>query len=56
MTLVPRGGATEITLRSVFKTKEQRKEVVERYHAIEGGKQTLGRLAAYVATLTEKGR
>ena len=56
VTLVSRGGATEITLRSVFKTKEQRDEVVERYHAIEGGKQTLGRLAAYVATLTEKGR
>ena len=51
MTLVERGGATEITLRAVFKTKAQRDEVVERYGAIEGGQQTLGRLAAYVATL-----
>jgi uncharacterized protein YndB with AHSA1/START domain len=52
--LVERGGTTEVTRRALFQTKEQRDEVVERYHAIEGGKQTLGRLAAYVATLTRK--
>ena len=56
VTLVERGGATEVTMRAVFKTKEQRDEVVERYHAIEGGKQTLGRLALYVATLIREGR
>lgn len=56
MTLVERGSATEITLRAVFKTKEQRDEVVERYGAIEGGKQTLGRLADYVATLVAGNR
>lgn len=56
VTLVERGGATEVTMRAVFKTKGQRDEVVERYHAIEGGKQTLGRLALYVATLIRKGR
>lgn len=56
VTLVERGGATEVTMRAVFKTKAQRDEVVERYHAIEGGKQTLGRLALYVATLIRKGR
>jgi len=56
VTLVERDGATEVTMRAVFKTKAQRDEVVERYHAIEGGKQTLGRLALYVATLIRKGR
>jgi uncharacterized protein YndB with AHSA1/START domain len=54
VTLVDRGNATEVTMRSVFKTKEQRDEAVERYRAIEGGTQTLGRLAAYVATLRAK--
>ena len=55
VTLVERGGATEVTMRAVFQTKAQRDEVVERYHAIEGGRQTLGRLALYVATLIGKG-
>jgi uncharacterized protein YndB with AHSA1/START domain len=54
VTLVERDGATEVTLRSVFKTKAQRDEVVERYHAIEGAEQTLGRLAEYVASLRER--
>ena len=36
-------------MRTVFPTRELRDEAVERYHAIEGGEQTLGHLAAYVA-------
>jgi hypothetical protein len=32
----------------VFKTKELRDHVVDRYQAIEGAEQTLSRLAAYV--------
>jgi uncharacterized protein YndB with AHSA1/START domain len=56
VTLVERGAATEVTMHAVFKTKAQRDEVVERYNAIEGGKQTLGRLALYVTTLIRKGR
>ncbi len=55
VTLVERGSATEVTMRAVFRTRAQRDEVVERYGAIEGGKQTLGRLALYVATLTRQG-
>jgi uncharacterized protein YndB with AHSA1/START domain len=52
ITFIERGEeTTEIVLRSEFKTKEQRDEIVERYGAIEGGHQTLGRLAAYVAKL-----
>lgn len=42
-------GATELTLGSVFRTKAQRDEVVERYGALEGGRQTLARLDAYVS-------
>jgi uncharacterized protein YndB with AHSA1/START domain len=52
VTFAERGKATEVTMRAVFRTKEQRDVAVERYHAVEGGKQTLGRLAAYVATLS----
>jgi uncharacterized protein YndB with AHSA1/START domain len=52
--LIERGETTEIVLRTVFKTKEQRDEIVERYGAIEGGHQTLGRLAVYVAEVGAK--
>lgn len=43
-----RADGCEVTLRSVFKTKEQRDRVVDLYHAIEGAEQTLSRLAVYV--------
>ncbi|GLW24621.1 ATPase [Microbispora triticiradicis] len=46
------GEKTRITMRTVFPTKELREEAVQKYHAIEGGEQTLGNLAAYVAELT----
>ncbi|HEV2028845.1 MAG TPA: SRPBCC family protein [Candidatus Dormibacteraeota bacterium] len=55
VTLVELGTATEVTMRAVFKTKEQCDEVIERYGAVEGGKQHLGRLAAYVVTLVSGG-
>jgi uncharacterized protein YndB with AHSA1/START domain len=56
VTLVERGIATEVTMHAVFKTKEQRDEVTERYGAVEGGKQHLSRLAAYIVTLVVGGR
>jgi uncharacterized protein YndB with AHSA1/START domain len=56
ITLREQGAATEITLRSLFKTKAQRDEVVAKYGAIEGGRQTLGRLAAYVNRLGKEER
>jgi hypothetical protein len=34
---------------------ELRAEAVEKYHAIEGGQQTLSHLAAYVSELARKG-
>jgi uncharacterized protein YndB with AHSA1/START domain len=46
------GDETRIVMRTVFRTQELRDEAVEKYHAIEGGKQTLRNLAAYVAELT----
>ena len=48
-------GATRIEMRTVFPTKALRDEAVEKYHAIEGGEQTLGNLAAYVAEIAPSG-
>lgn len=56
VTIVDRGESSEVILRSTFNTKAQRDEVVERYGAIEGGEQTLGRLAAYVAEMLDPTR
>ena len=39
----------------MFPTKQLRDEAAEKYHAIEGGQQTLGKLAAYVTEITRKG-
>src|ERR1700737_892586 len=55
LTFVPDGAATRIEMRTVFPTKELRDEAVEKYHAIEGGQQTLGNLAAYVTEIVRKG-
>jgi uncharacterized protein YndB with AHSA1/START domain len=55
LTFAPDGAATRIVMRTAFPTKELRDEVVEKYHAIEGGRQTLSSLAAYVTDLARKG-
>ena len=55
ITFAPEGAATPIEMRTVFPTKELRDEVVEKYHAIEGGQQTLSNLAAYVTEMVRKG-
>ncbi|MFG2030463.1 SRPBCC family protein [Streptomyces sp. NPDC048825] len=49
------GAATRIEMRTVFPTKELRDEAVEKYHAIEGGRQTLSNLATYVTEIVRKG-
>lgn len=51
VTFVGTSNGTDVTLRSVFPTRELRDRAVEEYHAIEGGQQTLGRLAGYVNEL-----
>ncbi len=48
VTFVDLNGKTELELRSIFPTAAERDLVVEQYGAIEGGKQTLGRLAQCV--------
>lgn len=40
---------TRLTMRGVFETAEERNRVVEEFGALEGGKQTLGRLDEYVS-------
>jgi uncharacterized protein YndB with AHSA1/START domain len=54
LTFEPDGAATRIEMRTVFPTKELRDEAVEKYHAIEGGQQTLSNLAAYVTAVARK--
>ena len=48
LTFAPEGSATRVEMRTVFPTAQLRDEAVEKYHAIEGGRQTLASLAAYV--------
>jgi uncharacterized protein YndB with AHSA1/START domain len=55
VTFAPEGEATRIEMRTLFPTKELRDEAIEKYHAIEGGQQTLGKLAGYVAELVRAG-
>src|SRR6478735_2106754 len=55
ITFAADGAATRIEMRTLFPTKELRAEAVEKYHAIEGGQQTLSHLAAYVSELARKG-
>ncbi|MFD6161328.1 SRPBCC family protein [Nocardia sp. NPDC060256] len=55
LTFAPDGAATRIEMRTLFPTKELRDEAAEKYHAIEGGEQTLNNLAAYVTEIIQKG-
>lgn len=48
VTFQAQGRKTLLTMRSLFTTAQERDEVVTKYGAIEGGKQTLERLAAHV--------
>lgn len=44
----PEGAATRVELRTLFPTKAMRDEAAEKYHAVEGGKQTLQKLGGFV--------
>lgn len=48
ITLRETDGGTLVILHHLFPTKEARDEVVEKYGAIEGGKQHLAKMEAYV--------
>ena len=54
LTFEPAGEQTRVVMRAVFPTKELRDEAVEKYHAIEGGEQTLRNLAAYVTEVARE--
>ncbi len=51
VTFAEQAGKTELTMRSLFASAAERERVVEEFGAIEGGKQTLGRLAEYLRTM-----
>jgi uncharacterized protein YndB with AHSA1/START domain len=55
LTFEPDGNATRIEMRTVFPTRELRDEAIEKYHAVEGGQQTLANLAAYVTETLKTG-
>jgi uncharacterized protein YndB with AHSA1/START domain len=46
-----RGERTRVTVRNIFRTKRERDFVVEKYNAVEGGRQHLARLDEYVQQL-----
>jgi len=49
VTFAEEGGKTRLTMRSLFSSAAEREEVVTKYHAIEGGNQTLDRFAEQLA-------
>ncbi len=51
VTFAAQGSRTEVTMRMLFPTAEARNFVVEKYHAVEGGNQTLGRLAEHLPSM-----
>jgi uncharacterized protein YndB with AHSA1/START domain len=55
LTFSTEGASTRVEMRTIFPTAALRDHAVETYRAIEGGQQTLGHLADYVAELVRKG-
>src|SRR3979409_2127431 len=55
LTFAPDGAAPRTETRPGVPTKELHDEAVEKYHAIEGGQQTLSNLAAYVTEIVRTG-
>jgi len=55
LTFTREGAATRLEMRTVFSSQEVRDEAVAKYHAVEGGEQTLGKLAAYLAATLRQG-
>lgn len=45
-----RGNKTELNMRMVFRSRDERNMVIEKFGAIEGNKQTMNRLAVYLET------
>lgn len=51
VTFEKQGEKTLLTMRAVFATAEERDRVIKEYGALEGGNQTLARLADYLITM-----
>jgi uncharacterized protein YndB with AHSA1/START domain len=51
VSFIDEGGKTRLTMRSLFKSAAERDKVVKEYGAIEGGNQTLARLAEFLARM-----
>jgi uncharacterized protein YndB with AHSA1/START domain len=51
VTFTEERGRTKVTLRARFESNEARDANIANYHSLEGGKQHLGNLAAYLAKL-----
>ncbi|MFZ0637662.1 MAG: SRPBCC domain-containing protein [Candidatus Acidiferrales bacterium] len=54
ITFAERGEKTEVRMRMVFPTAAEREDNVKKYGAVEGGKQTLGRLAEHLEMMAER--
>lgn len=52
VTFAEQNGKTTVTMTAVFPSATERDRVVKEVGAIEGGQQTLGRLAKYVETMS----
>ena len=55
LTFAREGAATLVEMRALFPTRELRDEGVEKYHAVERGRQTLSKLDAYVSEIVRNG-
>ena len=49
ITFEEEAGGTRLTMKAVFPTAEGRRHVVENHNALEGGRQTIDRLEAFLA-------
>jgi len=54
VTFAKQGDKTLITMRLLFPSAAVRELVVQKYHAIEGANQTVGRLGEYLAKISQK--
>jgi uncharacterized protein YndB with AHSA1/START domain len=56
VTFVREGGKTKVTMRMLFPSAEEREHIVTKYKAVEGGNQTLDRLAEHLPRMAAAGR
>jgi uncharacterized protein YndB with AHSA1/START domain len=55
VTLNEKGSKTELAMRMLFPSPEERKLAIEKYHADEGLKQTIGRLEGHLKKMAGRG-